>query len=139
MKTIGERLEYVRREKGLSNQSMADLLESDITGDAIRKGIRRDKVRTVYVRILSDKLGINRDWLETGEGEMVLKDGLTVNEPQDAYGDSLTSDYQKSITLLDRGDLSTDEVFFVKSTLKQFASFREGALIKIERARDLFT
>jgi len=69
MSTIGNRLEYVRKQKGLTYSQLADYV--GITGDAIRIAIKRDKVKDYYVNVFSEKLEINREWLLTGEGDVL--------------------------------------------------------------------
>ncbi len=84
MDTIGERLDYIRKEKGKSYQALADLV-GDISGDAIRKAIKRNNIKDYYINVLSEKLGINKKWLKTGEGniynnETQKYDLLTIEE-----------------------------------------------------------
>ncbi|AUC15452.1 hypothetical protein BTO06_09995 [Tenacibaculum sp. SZ-18] len=71
MNTVGERLEFLRKQKGKSYQALADLI-GGISGDAIRKAIQRNNVKDFYVNIISDKLRINKEWLISGQGEMNL-------------------------------------------------------------------
>ncbi len=69
MKTIGERVDFVRKEQGLSYQALADII-GGISGDGVRKAISRNTVKGYYINIISDKLGINKNWLLNGEGDL---------------------------------------------------------------------
>jgi transcriptional regulator with XRE-family HTH domain len=72
MNTIGNRLEYVRKQKGFTYSQLADLV--GITGDAIRIAVKRDKVKDYYINVFSEKFEINRDWLLTGNGDIISSD-----------------------------------------------------------------
>lgn len=69
MDTIGKRVDYVRKENGLSYEQLAALV-GGIKGDAIRKAISRNTLKPMYINLISDKLGVSRQWIETGEGEI---------------------------------------------------------------------
>ena len=68
MNNISERLEYIRRELGYNYKDFGTLV--DITGDAIRVAINRNKVKPIYINVFCDKLNINKVWLETGVGDV---------------------------------------------------------------------
>lgn len=76
METIGQRVEYVRKQKGLTYGQLADFV--GITGDAIRIAVKRDKVKDFYVNVFSEQLQINRDWLITGEGDMISSSPIEI-------------------------------------------------------------
>jgi transcriptional regulator with XRE-family HTH domain len=90
METIGNRLEYVRRQKGLTYGQLADYV--GITGDAIRIAVKRDKVKDYYVNVFSEQLGINRNWLISGEGDMVGNSPIEMTSVKNYLG-SHENDY----------------------------------------------
>ena len=67
-KEIAERLEYLRKQKGLSYKDLGDIINR--TGDTVRKAIERGSIKEVHLNTFSYSLGINKNWLLTGEGEM---------------------------------------------------------------------
>lgn len=69
MKTIRDRINYIRQLNDLSFDRLAEIA-GDISGAGIRKAIERDAVKVIYLNHIADKLGINRTWLIDGEGEM---------------------------------------------------------------------
>lgn len=81
--TISKRL--ARRHLGLSYASLGQPL--GISESAVRQFIKRNNVRILYLDILQDEFGINRNWVETGEGEMIITTSQ-VNEPKPKYGNS---------------------------------------------------
>jgi len=68
MDTAAERLEYYKRQKGLTYSDLAKPL--GITSDAIRVAMNRDKVKEVYINIISEKFGVSKEWIVFGVGEM---------------------------------------------------------------------
>lgn len=70
MKNTSERLDFIRRKKGLSFNALADLI-GGISGDAIRKAVGRNNIKPYYISTISDKLRVNEKWLLTGEGDML--------------------------------------------------------------------
>lgn len=80
MTTKGQRIEHIKNQKGLSYNQLASLI-GNVSGDAIRKAIQRDNLKEYYINILSDKLGINKNWIETGEGEIYVQSkNVQINE-----------------------------------------------------------
>lgn len=70
MDTVGERLEYFKKQNGLTYKDYGDAL--GITSDAIRISISRNKVREFYINIISEKFGISKSWLMDGKGDILL-------------------------------------------------------------------
>ena len=68
METTGERLEYYKRQKGLSYIDYGTSL--GISSDAIRVAIKANKVRDIYINKLSENFGISKEWILNGTGEM---------------------------------------------------------------------
>ncbi len=68
METIGQRLDYVRIQHGMSWKELADLI-GNISGDAIRKAVQKEKIKEVYLNKVSDELGISSDWLKKNIGD----------------------------------------------------------------------
>lgn len=77
MDTIGERLDFARKQKGKSYAALAEHI-GGISGDAIRKAIKRDTVKDYYINTLSEYLRINKEWILTGKGEIYLEDSNEV-------------------------------------------------------------
>ncbi len=69
--TIKDRIEYIRRQKGLTYRQLAEIIGS-ISGDAVRKAIQKNNLKDYYINIISEKLRINKDWLLKGEGDIEL-------------------------------------------------------------------
>jgi transcriptional regulator with XRE-family HTH domain len=86
MQSIGERIDYVKNQKGLSYSKLAELI-GDITGDAVRKGIQRNNLKAVYINILADKLRINKEWLNTGKGSVFASE-----KPEKVENSDITTD-----------------------------------------------
>ncbi|WP_024772957.1 helix-turn-helix domain-containing protein [Aquimarina macrocephali] len=81
MDTKGERIEFVRKKRGLSYPKMANLIGT-IKGDALRKAIKSDSVKEYYITLISNKLNINEEWILTGNGEWEDVDG-SINNPDE--------------------------------------------------------
>lgn len=81
MNSLEERFEHLRSEMNVSYQNLADLV-GGISGDAIRKAVQRGSLKGKYIQVISDKLGINRTWLESGEGVMTVD---VASEPTAVY------------------------------------------------------
>ena len=75
MNTITDRIEHIRVQNGLSYQGLADLV-GNIKGDAIRKAIVRGKIKDHYVNIISEKLGVNKEWILSGKGDIKNKNSF---------------------------------------------------------------
>lgn len=84
MDTIGERIEFVRKKRGLSYPKMAMLIGT-VKGDALRKAIKSDSVKEYYVTLISNKLNVNEDWILTGDGEWENVDGISVDLNERMY------------------------------------------------------
>ncbi len=78
MGTIGERIDFLRKEAGLSFTDLAVIIEG-ITGDGVRKAIDRNSVKPNYINILCDKLKWDKDFI-VGKEESDL-----VQEPTEEY------------------------------------------------------
>jgi len=68
METIAERLQYARKQKGLSFKNLGEMV--GVSGDAIRKAIDRNSIKAYHLNIISEKLGLSKEWLEHGTGDM---------------------------------------------------------------------
>lgn len=75
METVGERLNYARKQLGLTYKEMSAIV--DLKGDAIRIAITRNSVRDVYLNILCKELGINKNWLLNGVGDWIAPNSET--------------------------------------------------------------
>ena len=66
---VNERIKQVRLNQGLSQRAFADMV--GVSGASVAKietGINNPSEQTI--RAICDQFYINREWLETGEGEM---------------------------------------------------------------------
>lgn len=69
METIAERLDYQRRNKGLTYNDLATSV--NLTEGAIRNAIKRNTIKLSHINVISDKYGISKNWLLTGNGDML--------------------------------------------------------------------
>jgi hypothetical protein len=67
MNTIAERVDYSRKQIGLSYKALGELF--GITWDAVRKTIERNNIKPIYINTFSDKYKIPKEWIEKGIGE----------------------------------------------------------------------
>ncbi len=79
MKTIGERVDFLRKKSNLSFSALADIV-GGITGDGMRKSIVRNSVSIIQISAICDKLGWDRNYILNG-GE----NNSIVNEPSSSY------------------------------------------------------
>ncbi|WP_062060141.1 hypothetical protein [Aquimarina longa] len=84
MNTQRERIEFVRKKRGLSYPKMAKLIGA-VKGDALRKAIKADSVKEYYITLISNKLNVNEDWILTGNGEWENVDGSSVDLNERMY------------------------------------------------------
>ena len=115
MKTIGERLEHYKREKGLTYKDYAS--ELGINPDAIRVAITTNKVKPIYINLLSEKFGISKDWILNGTGEMEIE---SIKKPQpqseiEIFRDKALTAYEK---LVDRLEGEIDRLRLENERLK---------------------
>lgn len=73
--TMGSRIEWVKRQKGISNQEIGD--EFGITKEAIRGWIQRNVVPEKHIKKLSIFLQVDEDWLRFGVGDTPDIENLT--------------------------------------------------------------
>ncbi len=72
MDTLRDRVDYIRKMKGLSFKQLADLL-GGISGDGLRKAIDRGSSKDIfYAKQIAEKTGFNSKWLIEGEGNMMI-------------------------------------------------------------------
>lgn len=67
METIGERLNYVRLQKGLTYKQLGEMV--GIKEGAVRAGIKNNAIKPYYINVYVEKLQVTKQWLETGEGD----------------------------------------------------------------------
>jgi len=63
-----ERFEWVRRDQNLTYQQFADILglSKSTIDNIIYKRVK--KVKDLYIRLLCEKLNVNKDWIIKGKG-----------------------------------------------------------------------
>lgn len=76
MGTTGERIDFLRKEAGLSFTDLAVIIEG-ITGDGVRKAVTRNSVKPNHINILCDKLKWDKKWIL---GEESIDDKSERNE-----------------------------------------------------------
>lgn len=86
--------------------------------DTIRKAIERGtSLNKSYTRILTDKIGINPDWWDTGKGDVYVKNGTQDGEIRTKNEKELTVKNQ----LLRKGSETADEVIlFLLDKIKKY-------------------
>lgn len=91
MKNLGERLRYIRKQKGWSQEKLAH--ESGVNQGTISKIEREGQYKSVYAFQLAEALGVNSVWLLTGD-EAIQIDNVSSGQE--------ISDEEKDILLLYR-------------------------------------
>lgn len=84
MEKLGERIRKVRKAYGLTQEAFGELIGAKWYRI---KDLERGKIKKfslVEAKTLEAELGINHDWLLTGEGEM-LKDSMVVEDNSSVY------------------------------------------------------
>jgi len=95
MKNLGERLKLFRKSLDLTQTKFAEPLK--ITGgniSSIEKG--KSFPSEAVFQLMKIHYRINRKWLETGAGEMLVKPEPTTAEPEKPYrqgGDKITTEF----------------------------------------------
>lgn len=103
MNTIGERIDFLRK---LSDKSYNDLAKivTEITSDGIYKAIKADRVKEYQINTLCEKLGWNKEWIMTGEGNYndkpPKKEAANITEETDPLIDVLAGKLFKSKTFV---------------------------------------
>ncbi len=73
MGTLRERIDYIRKKKGLSFKQLADLI-GGISGDGLRKAIDRGSSKDLfYISRIATATGFREEWITTGEGEKTVQ------------------------------------------------------------------
>lgn len=75
METLGKRLNYARRKKGYTQDSLA---ESIGVSRGVIFNLEKDKTtpQTIVINAICRTLGINKNWITDGAGEMEDKNDL---------------------------------------------------------------
>ena len=72
MDTLKNRIDYIRKNCGLSYKNLAELVDG-ISGDGLRKAIQRGSQKDeYYAKQIALKTGYNESWVLKGIGEMKL-------------------------------------------------------------------
>jgi len=69
--TKGQRINLARKHLKFSFKRLGDYI--DVSEAGVRAFIERNNVRDLYLDIFEKKLGISKNWIETGEGDMILQ------------------------------------------------------------------
>lgn len=75
METLGKRLNYARRKKGYTQDSLA---ESIGVSRGVIFNLEKDKTtpQTIVINAICQTLGVNKDWITDGVGDMEDKNDL---------------------------------------------------------------
>lgn len=68
---IGERIQELRKMKGLTQQEFADALNVPRSTIAGYEANKREPI-SATVSLICQKFSVNEEWLRTGEGEMLV-------------------------------------------------------------------
>lgn len=71
--TIGERIKTVRESAGKNQRDFASSIKISQPALAMFENGQRE-VKEIHIEQISMKYGISKEWLRTGEGEMLIKD-----------------------------------------------------------------
>lgn len=80
--TVAERLDIVRKQKGLTYNDLSILIENS-NANALGTAFRRNTIKTAYVFKLIEKLNLNDNWVFNGEGDCFRKIEKTTNIEDD--------------------------------------------------------
>lgn len=72
MRDIYDRLEEVRSSLRLSYAVIAKALQNEFTPDGINKAIKNKRLSKIQIDTFADFFNVNINWLENGEGKMLL-------------------------------------------------------------------
>ncbi|OWP86647.1 hypothetical protein BWK60_07655 [Flavobacterium covae] len=117
MDTIAERLNFYRKNKGLTYKDISDKL--GLSEGAIRIAIKRKNVKLSHINEIAEKFGVSKDWLINGSGDMEKKE--KVYEKNEFYTN------QELIKLKD--DIISDQKDLIKSLKNQIELLNEKILI----------
>lgn len=70
LNTVGKRLNYARKQAGKTYTQLAELIDDGVTGNALNTAFNRDTTKAAYVNKIIDLLGLSKEWVEEGVGEM---------------------------------------------------------------------
>lgn len=82
MKTLKERIDYIRKKAGLSYNELAKLV-GGISGDGLRKAIARGSAKDeYYAKKIAEKTDYSENWVIYGEGEpkLLVDRGESIND-----------------------------------------------------------
>lgn len=135
MDDISKRLSFARKNLGLTYKDLGEMV--GITESGMRLSIKRNNIKEYYINIISDKTGINKDWLVSGEGEMMKSKNETVYDFNSELNVPFLLQY-----LLDNNDkLLKDESFrnYIRMNMEYIMTDdeREAKLDALEKLKKL--
>lgn len=71
MKTIGERVNFLRKNNGLTYNDLA--LKLRISGDGIRKAIVNNYIKPNHIKILCEEFNWDKTWVLTGDNSKAVE------------------------------------------------------------------
>lgn len=133
METINERILKIRKECGLSQDAFAERIgvtKSAISGYEIG---RREPTLQI-IKSICREFGVEENWLQTGEGEMMRA------EPEDSLEEMLNlydcSDFERSFFKAYFTELSSTERKQFSEYLNRVLGITFGNMEQIERSRE---
>ncbi|QKX05396.1 hypothetical protein HN014_10875 [Aquimarina sp. TRL1] len=79
MEKPGERLDYARKQLGLTYKALGEIV--GITESGMRLSIVRNKLKEYHLNLISSETGINKEWVLTGKGDMLKNDIAEKEKP----------------------------------------------------------
>ena len=74
MDKLRDRIDYIRKDSGLSYKELAELI-GGISGDGLRKAIIRASSKDeYYAKRIAEEIGYSKEWVIEGKGEMKNND-----------------------------------------------------------------
>ncbi len=78
MDTLRDRIDYIRKKRGLSFKQLADMI-GGISGDGLRKAIDRGSAKDVfYAERIAVETGFSEEWVTEGVGDKIID--ISVNQ-----------------------------------------------------------
>lgn len=76
METLGERLRFIRKQKGYSESKLGESIgyTRGVITNLERCDRLKNKPKDIYIKSICDVLNINEEWLLSGTGEMDRKE-----------------------------------------------------------------
>ncbi|MGH2666009.1 S24 family peptidase [Flavobacterium sp.] len=94
--TVGKRLNYAKKQAGITYTELAKLIGEGATGAALNTAFTRNTTKDVYINLICEKLGLDRDWVLSGEGKFKFtkkNSGYSKEVVQVPFGEFMEAKY----------------------------------------------